>query len=233
MTKANGDCHGETWRGSREGNKRVRAVERWTGWWSQRTVCQVRSTVDRNKYLALIWLFHMSWLPIWCYLYCLLFAFVTVSTLPSSISCHSAAESLALFKICIRMLFLYSSKRRHVEFLLNCSANRWRFSRCLYEIKWNIPIKKTFSRVPSLSHSLLLPYSSLCLFCFPFFWLASGLGKGTLLLKVKWKVDRFVLPITTSPGKQAPNIRVQSKQVLWVQHCKQRVQVSLLHCEPV
>lgn len=45
------------------------------------------------------------------------------------------AEPLALFKICIRMLFLYSSKRRHVESLLNCSANRWRFSRCLYEIK--------------------------------------------------------------------------------------------------
>lgn len=44
-------------------------------------------------------------------------------------------EPLALFKICIRMLFLYSSKRRHVESLLNCSANRWRFSRGLYEIK--------------------------------------------------------------------------------------------------
>lgn len=37
------------------------------------------------------------------------------------------AEPLALFRICIRMLFLYNSKQRHVEPLLNCSANRRRF----------------------------------------------------------------------------------------------------------
>lgn len=66
----------------------------------------------------------------------------SLSTLPSSIVSSGTsqflivqAEPLALFKICIRMLFLYGSKRRHVECLLNCSANRWRFSRCLYEIK--------------------------------------------------------------------------------------------------
>lgn len=116
------------------------------------------------------------------------------------------------------MLFLYTSKRRHVEPLLNCSANRWRFSRCLYEIKWNIPIKKrhfprlftlhclTFSlSYPSLSFFfsffLSVFVSVFSTFTSFFFWLASGLGKGTLL-KVKWKVDRFVLPITTSPGKQ-------------------------------
>lgn len=103
------------------------------------------------------------------------------------------------------MLFLYSSKRRHVESLLNCSANRWKFSRCLYEINWNIPIKKTFPCIPSHSTVSLSLSLHLCLFYFLFFfWLASGLGKGTLLLlKVKWKVDRFLLPITTSPGKLA------------------------------
>lgn len=104
------------------------------------------------------------------------------------------------------MLFLYSSKRRHVEFLLNCSANRWRFSCCLYEIKWNIPIKKkTSPSVPSLftvSLSVCRALLALSLHLI-IFWLASGMGKGTLLLKVKWKVDRFVLPITTSPGNQA------------------------------
>lgn len=87
----------------------------------------------------------------------------SLSTLPSSIGLIPVlivqAEPLALFKIYIRMLFLYSSKRRHVEPLLNCSANRWRFSRCLYEIKWNIPIKKRhfpLSLHPPLSHFLCL-----------------------------------------------------------------------------
>lgn len=45
------------------------------------------------------------------------------------------AELPALFRICIRMLFLYNSKQRHVEPLLNCSANRRRFQRCLYKIR--------------------------------------------------------------------------------------------------
>lgn len=135
------------------------------------------------------------------------------------------AEPLALFKICIRMLFLYSSKRRHVESLLNCSANRWRFSRCLYEIKWNIPIKKKKKRQfpvslhPPLSHFLpVLPFFFISVFfctvsfAFFFFWLASGMGKGTVLLKVQWKVDRFVLPITTSPGERAPSISQSLEQ---------------------
>lgn len=135
------------------------------------------------------------------------------------------AEPLALFKICIRMLFLYSSKRRHVESLLNCSANRWRFSRCLYEIKWNIPIKKKKKRQfpvslhPPLSHFLpVFPFFFISVFfctvsfAFFFFWLASGMGKGTVLLKVQWKVDRFVLPITTSPGERAPSISQSLEQ---------------------
>lgn len=101
------------------------------------------------------------------------------------------AEPLALFKICIRMLFLYSSKRRHVESLLNCSANRWRFSRCLYEIKWNIPIKKKKKKaipcVPSPSTVSLSPCLSFlfyfclflyCLFCFLFFLARLRHGQG-------------------------------------------------------
>ena len=95
------------------------------------------------------------------------------------------AEPLALFKICIRMLFLYSSKRRHVESLLNCSANRWRFSRCLYEIKWNIPIKKKdISLCPFTLHCLTFSLSclsfSFCLrlFCFFFFFFLARLRLG-------------------------------------------------------
>lgn len=81
------------------------------------------------------------------------------------------AEPLALFKICIRMLFLYSSKRRHVEALLKRSANRWRFSRRLYEIKRNIPIKKTLPCVPFTLRCLtfFLSHSSLLRLFFSFF----------------------------------------------------------------
>lgn len=120
----------------------------------------------------------------------------SLSTLPARFSSHPPilhpfiwhvpalivqAEPLALFKIW--MLFLYSSKRRHVEALLNCSANRWRFSRCLYEIKWNIPIKKTLSF--SLSDF------------FSFFWC-----DFFLFLSSCRKVTWLVLPITASTGEQ-------------------------------
>lgn len=158
------------------------------------------------------------------------------------------AEPLALFKICIRMLFLYSSKRRHVESLLNRSANRWRFSRCLYEIKWNIPMNKTFPCLLSPFTASLSYFfsSSLSLFIpafltFPsfFFWIPRGLGSSILLLKLQWKVDRCVLPITISLGKQAPSISHSwgqtGKQTLCVWDCRQRgwLLVSLLYGEAV
>lgn len=86
-----------------------------------------------------------------------------------------------------------------MEPLLNSSANRWRFSHCLYEIKESIPIKKDISpRVllafispsPSLAVFISLIYS-LCFFLVVILRLASGLGKGKPLLKVEWTVVRY------------------------------------------
>lgn len=138
------------------------------------------------------------------------------------------------------MLFLYSSKRRHVESLLNCSANRWRFPRCLYEIKGNILLKKDISPCPFTFHclafSLSVPSLSFCLHLFLFssaFFFSLSFGslqaqaKSTLLLKVKWKVDRFVLPITASPGKKVntkhlPEFKANQQTGRVGRHCRRR-----------
>lgn len=198
MTKANGEPHGETWRGRKEGR---RESERWTSWFRgvageargrptpvlsvfcfKVRSCRSETGQLTGKFVATIWLFYVFLLP-FCGCLSLSASHTPLFCLPTWFSFHPPvlhqfiwhipvlivqAQPLALFKICIRMLFLYSSKRRHVEPLLNCSANRWRFSRCLYEIKWNIPLKKRhfpLSLHPSLSHFLsVLPFSSLS-FC--------------------------------------------------------------------
>lgn len=148
MTKANGKSHGETWRGKRRKEQEEVGKVEWVdsgqwqrrpaGWTAPPPVPAVptawRSVLSAHKCHR-----PRAEAPLW-------FLPITPFASPSRMSSPPAplppilhqyswhipvlivqAEPLALCRICIRMLFLYNCKQRHVGPLLNCSANRRRF----------------------------------------------------------------------------------------------------------
>lgn len=105
-------------------------------------------------------------------------------------------EPLALFEICIRIFFFFLIQQQAEA----CAVSFELLSKQIevfYAVFMRLSehsLKKDISTFPSTVSLFLTISLSPVLFnaLFFFFLLASGVGKGSLELKVKWKVDRFL-----------------------------------------